>query len=319
MKLTGNRLFLVLIGLILLAALTISASLRAIAQAPAAAPPTNTGGSAGGQKDSAAALGKAILQQGILSVESRRSIAAEILVEADVFDKTMKGVGEYQEQQSERGPQLHLELKIEMPGRAANVWQICDGRYLWASECFGGGRTLSRIDVVRVFQILNERGEFPQPGIIDRWPGLGGLSKLLRSLAASFDFVVLDDIKLDAQVQSYRLVGQWRLDKLVQLVPEQKGAIESGKPPNLSKLPKHLPHSVMLYLGKDDLFPYRLEYRRQESGRSDTADRNLVVVKFHHVKVNVPIDPARFVFDPEKQEYSEQTDHFLDSLGIKKK
>ena len=96
-----------------------------------------------------------------------------------------------------------------------------------------------------------------------------------------------------------------------------------GKPLNLDKLPPHFPERVVLFLGKDDLFPYRVEYHRRVStglpGLASTEDRVVVGVDFYKVGLNVPIAPERFSFTPGKQEYTDQTKPLLDGLGVKQK
>ena len=70
-------------------------------------------------------------------------------------------------------------------------------------------------------------------------------------------------------------------------------------------LPRHVPHSAMVVLGQQDLFPYQFEYRRSKDAcRSrnamsviETADsRAMVTMELFEVQFGAVIDPIQFVF-----------------------
>ncbi len=263
------------------------------------------------------------LEDAILALESRFSISASIRHEADLFGKRVFGSGIYREQRSGPNPLLRLELKMQLGDRVSTMVQVCDGRYLWLYWKLLDEGTLSRIDVVRVGRAIEKSGDVPQPGRIDKWPGIGGLAKLLRSLNAAFSFESLKEGQLQTragQVPVWKLRGQWKPEKLVAVLPDQKEAIGQGKPPDLNRLPKHLPDHVVIFLGKQDLFPYRIEYRREQpkgAGQPDNPrSRPIVTMQLYEVNLNVPIDPTRFIYNPGNLKYSDRTQAFLEKLGL---
>ena len=91
----------------------------------------------------------------------------------------------------------------------------------------------------------------------------------------------------------------------------------------MQRLPEHLPDGVVLFLGREDLFPFRVEYRRRMPrsplGQGYEEDSAVVTMDLFEVSLNMPPDDLRFSFAPGNLEYSDQTDHFLERLGLKKK
>src|SRR5690606_4255055 len=117
--------------------------------------------------------------------------------------------------------------------------------------------------------------------------------------------------------------GTWRPEWLARLMPQQAEAIAAGQPPDLTMLPSHAPDQVFLYLGRDDLFPYRIEYRRQppadSSGlfsREAPQTNVLMALEFYEVHVNSAVDPLQFVYTPTTARFTDITDAYLASQGL---
>ena len=85
---------------------------------------------------------------------------------------------------------------------------------------------------------------------------------------------------------------------------------------------RHTPHYVLLFLGRDDLFPFRIEYRRRDpvpvAGLEGATDKTIASMDLFEVRLNVPVSPTRFYFNPGKLEYSDQTDRFLSATPPQK-
>ena len=287
-------------------------------EAPAATGPTGENQT---QHDasSPAKQPQGLLEEAILTLESRHSISARIRHRIELFGNQLVGSGIYLEERSGPYPLLRQELKIQLTDHVSTLLQVCDGRYLWTYRELLGERTLSQIDAVRVARAMERAGRMPQPGNIDGWPGLGGLPRLLRGLHRAFHFARVEQTRL-RQLPTWRFVGQWKADQLASILPKQKDAIEKGQPADLSRLPEHLPDHVILWLGKEDLFPYRIEYcRRVERSRAEgqVESRVLVAMELFEVNLNLPINPARFVYNPGDMKISDRTDAFLERLNLK--
>ena len=204
-----------------------------------------------------------ILQSAVRTLESHGSISATIHQHVDLFGKQLSGSGNYWEMRQPGVPLVRLELRIQIGDQISSLLQVCDGRTFWVYRNLSDKVTLGKIDAVRAMRGLQKAAEMPNRNLAVMLPGLGGLSKLLRGLDANFQFTSAQRGNLEkSTVEVWRLEGGWRPEQLVRLLPKQKDAIEHGKPVDLTKLAEQLPDRVVLYLRLQDLFPYRLEYRR---------------------------------------------------------
>jgi hypothetical protein len=247
----------------------------------------------------------------------------------DLFGRRLVGAGSYMEQRTAEGLRFRLELKIQLGDEVSTLLQVCDGRYVWRYVRLHDHGELTRWDVVRILQSLEEAGQLDRLQRIDDWPGLGGLSSLLRGLHAAFDFPTAEPVQLVGKVDGetvpspqlpvWRLFGQWKRQKLPQLLPDRREEIESGHPIDLSELPPPLPEAVAICLGRDDLFPYRVEYYRSDPearGQGRGALRPVVTVELFEVNLNVPVDANRFRYNPGNLDCVDQTRQFLRKLGL---
>ena len=72
------------------------------------------------------------------------------------------------------------------------------------------------------------------------------------------------------------VAGKWRREKLALILPDQSEAILAGQPVDFSRLPALLPTNVNMTLGRDEafpLFPYRIEFRRQNDAQAGRGRR----------------------------------------------
>ena len=273
----------------------------------------------------------AILDQAIFTLESRHSISADISHEVDLFGERLVGTGNYYEQRSGARPRVRMELTIPFGDRlggtpvpadqqTGTLVRVCDGRYLWTYRRMLDDGKLSRVDLDQVAKAIEESKQSPQVAGLDGLAGAGGLSRVLRGLQRSFNFRVLGETTL-LKTPVWSLRGEWRPERLIQLLPGQEEAIKQGRGVKLEKLPDHLPDHVILLLGKQDLFPHRFEYRRSRSTGQGEDDeiRPIVAMELLNVNINLPIDPSLFDYRPSGIADENETDAYLEALGIRKK
>jgi len=216
---------------------------------------------------------------------------------------------------------IRLELRIQVGDQQSSLLQVLSpptpaGHYLWTYRRLPDEERLSRVDLVRAAEALEKAQHAPGLGTEGILSGLGGLPRLLRGLEATFDFNSAEPGTF-GRLPVWRLQGRWKPDRLAKILPDQKAVIEAGEPPDLTRLPEHLPDRVVLMLGQDDLFPYRVEYRRgiPEKAGGQNDGRPLVTMELFDVKLDVPIDRARFVYNPGNTGFSDETESFISSLG----
>ena len=252
-----------------------------------------------------------LLDSAVRSVENRRFISARIKQQGELFGHQVTGEGRYYELRQGPIPRIHLELTTEVGSVSTSLMQVCTGTTFWTYRKLPDGESLSKVDAVRAITALEQAaGRLPCEAIASS-PGLGGLGRLMRGLNARFEFtsVVADQL---GGLPVWKLCGGWRPAELVRLLPKQKAALEKGRPPDLTALPAHLPDSVVLFLGQEDNFPFRIDYLRSVPR---SPPRCLMGLEFFELNFNGPIDSGQFLFTPSNLEIIDRTEEFVRSFG----
>ena len=262
-----------------------------------------------------------LVRQAISALEGHRSITARIRQKVNLFDQELFGAGYYMERRTGGKLQFRMELSIQADAdqEPSSLLKVFDGRYLWTYRNLGGSESLGRIDVEHVSQGLEESGKIVELVNLGKWPGLGGLPRLLRGLNLAFNFgtIEAEPVSLRNQMAGWKIVGLWKPDQLVKMAPNLKESIEAGNVIDADDLPAHLPNSVVLLLRQKDLFPYGVEFRRVHKGSpAANADYEGVTWELLQVELDGPTKPAWFIYNPGDLDYADQTREFLKSLGV---
>lgn len=257
---------------------------KAPAQATHAAEPTSD----------ASQQGPLLIRRAMTQLAQHRSVTAHLSEKIHLYGQEMTASGSYVQGPPERH-WLQMDLTLKVGPHDDFAQQRCDGTYLWLLRSIDGIPALSRIDVNRVLQTRKEKPQAVPPAL-----GLGGIADLLIALDRAFIFDSVREANLAREggaLAVYAVRGRWRPERLVQWLPEQKAAIDGGRPPDLSHLPEMLPDHVYVLLGRDNLFPYRIEYRREaRAKRAVAGDRCFVSFDFVDVVFNRPVDERQFRF-----------------------
>jgi hypothetical protein len=259
-----------------------------------------------------------LLRAAIQTLETRDSISAKVRQEVHLFGKRPVGSGAYLQQRTARGDLMRWEMVWQLGELSTSLVQVTDGEYLWIHSSLSDP-PLTRIDARRVAEKL---GDLRTPGIsVDMGGpvGMGGFVRLLRTLDEHFEFHAAQPGRWGRQKQPvWRLQGTWKPQRLAELLPGQREAALRGEPVDLAQLSEQLPAEVALLLGQEDLFPYRIEYRRKERHQApeEPAGRLMTAIDFYEVSINVPIDPARFRYHPGKMPWSDGTEAYIQSFGL---
>ena len=274
-----------------------------------------TASSVAGTSDSIS--GDALLRRVLAAADAHPSISAKVRQKVEFNGISLRGTGIYRQQGRGPGRLLRFDLELETTGgQPSTVQQICDGKNLWIFENVTDFKSLSKVDVSR---LRAARPKASTPTAATTWLGLGGLPALLTNLDAAFRFGPVAESRL-GDLPVWTLSGTWDKPKLLDLLPDQKVAIEAGQDVDLTKLPANLPDRVVLHVGCDDFFPYRLEYWRLErsskDGKVPDHDRMLVVMEFYEVQLGGAIDPREFVFRPSELQPVDRTQAFMEKLGL---
>jgi hypothetical protein len=261
---------------------------------------------------------ESLVDRVLVAVDTQDSIAAKVRHRVELMGRpALIGTGIYLQQGSGAQRMFRLELMLRTSLFASSVEHVCDGNQLWIFEELGGNKNLAVVDMSRLERARPKSHGPPQP------PGslltLAGLPKLLRGLQDAFVFSSVVESRLD-DLRVLSIAGGWHPARLTQMLPDQKPTIESGGGVDLSKLASNLPDRVVLHVGFDDLFPYRIEYWRSEPDvdHKDAAPRAklIVVMELYEVQLGAAIDPARFAFRPGNIVPQDRTKEFLERLGL---
>lgn len=294
-------------------------------QTPPPAAPTPGPAAASTAATSAAPAGPqgdVLLEHVIANLEAAPSISAKIRHRVELLGRPISGVGDYAQQG--RGPsrQFRLVLDLRTQLSATKIEHTCDGQQLWLLEEFDNKRSLSVVDVSRLQRATPKVGS-SSPSAPMWWLSLGGLPKLAGSLKDSFQFGEVVANRLD-DLAVWSVEGRWRPERLAQFLPEQGDAIRAGQGADLSQLTPNVPHKVVVHVGYDDLFPYRIEYWRTETDdKGATSEKLMLVMEWYEVRFAAPIEAARFAFQPpvkadrvEPLQPTDRTQDWLDRLGL---
>lgn len=257
-----------------------------------------------------------LLAEARARLAAHRSITAAIRQQVNLYRQQLVGSGTYLQAASET-PRLRFELTLRVDDQVASFQQVCDGQYLWIRRQtqLHGPPDLGRVDLARVLSAVEAPDGAPPAGgagAVGGMPpalGWGGLPQLLEALDRAFEFATVSDGQLRGR-GVHALRGQWTAEHLARWLPDQKARIEEGKPALLDKLPPALPDHVVVLLGRDDLFPYRIEYRRT-AGEAGETDQILVAIDLYDVRFDQPLDERLFEFEPGPMPWTDETDRYL--------
>lgn len=247
------------------------------------------------------------------------AVEARLRQRVELFGQTIVGRGVYLQKRTPRGVLLRLDLTMQVGGREVSLTQVCDGRFLWIRRDLDDANSLSRVDIQRVAEATRKAKAKPLSDSTTNWLVLGGLPRLLESLDEHFEFAPPRPAKMDKS-QVWILEGTWRAKRLAKLLPDQAKTILAGKPADLTQLAPQLPSHVVVVFGQADLMPYRIEYRRvshQASGAGAVSRASpLVVLDLLELRRRDDLEEDQFRYDPGEQEVADQTDLYLETLGL---
>jgi hypothetical protein len=250
------------------------------------------------------------------------SAAALVRYRIVMFDSELIGTGMYQQagQGSER--RYRLELKTQLGDKPTSLLHVCDGETLWTyrERPDGTPRThIERLDLRRVRAAQGEASQLATKAPLEEL-ATGGLAKLIEGLRSSFRPLSADAGYLDT-MPMWAIELEWKPTVLASLLSEKQGHAEARR----GDLSEHsqIPERIMVYLGHEDLFPRRIEFRRRAAEENNAVGAGqgrggefvpAVSVEFTDVRFNEPIDPRQFDYGPASA--VDVTEAFLRSRGL---
>lgn len=267
-----------------------------------------------------------LLRQAVAQLSATGSIEAKIRQRIDLFDRELIGSGSYAQQGAGVTTQMRLEMRMRAESAATELLQVCNGETLWTFNAADGQRTLRRVDVDRVLDALrgDSRGLRATTSIAAPSIGLGGMPWMLEGLRQNCRFEEVRSERL-GDVDVHAVYGTWRTEKVLSLLPEhEQKRIAAGGKLDVARLPPHLSDRVVIYLGRDDLFPYRFDYGRtqplteKQSAAGETpTTKTIMTLEFYEVRFGRPIPRERFYYKP-GQGAIDDTERYIARLKAEK-
>ena len=207
----------------------------------------------------------ALVARAAIAITQHAAVSAKIRQRINLFSQQLVGSGTYW-QGSWRQRLYRLELRIQVADQVSTLLQVSDGENLWIYRELFDSRLLERIDLAQIRDSSTGVAPDGSGSNVSAWLGSGGLPGLLGGLARSFHFSERKETTLGG-VATIQLTGEWKPKILAELLPSQQETIAAGKTVDLSKLADQLPDQVVLWLGRADLVPYRIDFRRRYPAR----------------------------------------------------
>jgi hypothetical protein len=245
------------------------------------------------------------------AVQAHPSIIAAVRLRGQISGSPLVGEGFYWQEGKQEGIRIRLELMVRAGAQASRMLQVHDGRYLHLETQLGEERHVQRIDLVQLRSAGGNSFVHPsQPVHLT----LGGLPGLLASLTETFQFGPADETMLEG-MRVFSLIGRLRSDAATGLSAQDgqntNAAVE------IDSLPEHVPHEVLVLLGRENLFPYVVAYRRGMRGRGGEGSRwgwhykPLLRIELLDVRLGARIDPRRFRYQPGDAEVEDLTQRYF--------
>jgi hypothetical protein len=253
-----------------------------------------------------------LIDEAAAKIAKLRSVSATLLETVDMLNQQIKIKGTY----------------LKAPDTNGTTLQVCDGETLWDYQAI-----LDAPQAYRKFSVkpVMERLNSPEldPKIKEQamnQMGLAGPESLLVGLRRDFRFEEKEDATLDGK-PVWILHGSWR--------SRQGLTGPDGRPvQQIGMLPPYIPSNILLYLGKEDGWPYKLSlwgkqptivYDTRKKGPDgryigskssiETVAPTKIVLEYSDVKLNVAIPVNEFVFQaPSSASVEDNTEMWVRGL-----
>ncbi len=279
------------------------------------------------------ARGDQLIDLAIEQFEQVRTIDANVRLKVSLFSNDYIGNGVYLEKRnaesgrntdSEFVKRLFLLLLKFQPSsttfagaESSTLKVVCDGKNVWKYSQIEGKKQLQRVEVDKLLEAITKSGHLRDMGDLCKLPSLGSLEGTLVELADHYSFAggTVENVKIgNPSFEVWKLTASMKKEKL-----EKTLTALGDKNLDLEKEGTQLPTTVVLYLGKDDFFPYRIDYF---NGPTERIDWSNPYIQQEYLKVAIndgDISYERFEFRPSGESVTLEergTENYIEKLGL---
>ena len=246
-----------------------------------------------------------------------------IKLEGHLFDQNTVATGQYF-QMGQGTHRSRLDLAFQAGEEVANSFQLCDGRFVYRLQTFGGQQRFEFVDLNRFSQQTNTNATFSP----SNWIATGGLASLLEQFNQSFNFGAPKQVVTDSQANLTVIRGCWNETALRHTLGQQVGAVFGDLPKIRSRnaipwnnIPQQLPHGIEVVFGNDGAlgeFPREIRYLKFESDPDGGAMRlaPMMTLRFSHPEQTDQLTENMFVIRSSDIESVDTTDQYLAQVKL---
>ncbi len=118
------------------------------------------------------------------------------------------------------------------------------------------------------------------------------------------------------------LAGRWNPERLAAHLPDHTELFDAQGQVRVEQLPSQLPDRVLVLLGREDWFPYQIDFRRGEADQAWNDDpqkwtkssRSMVTMEMFEVQFGAKLNPLLFVYEPGDADPDDRTDEYVSRL-----
>jgi len=204
-----------------------------------------------------------LIDEAIKKIAAIESVSADLVQNVKMLGQNFQIQGRYLKAP---GSRVYLKLTVSgLPGSSGTMLQVCDGEVLWDYQQVLESQTYRKLSVKPILERLGSP-EIDAALREQMLTGLGfaGPETLLVGLRKTIKFDQKpEEAELDGK-PVHILRGNWRSREGL-VGPDQRPLPPTGM------LPPYIPSLAILYIGKEDGWPYKLDLQgRQVSALVDT-------------------------------------------------
>ncbi|MEX1042621.1 MAG: hypothetical protein WDZ51_18450 [Pirellulaceae bacterium] len=275
-----------------------------------------------------------LLEQVVQQLEERQSVSAEIRFQTTMLGQLVTGKGGYQ--QLGAGAARMYRLWLDGSEEGSPMWMsqsVSDqGQFLWSQSELPLGKVFQVVDLDKVRHAIRQTASTgsagTRPGNTGQGSGglmptpLGALSEVIENLCGQFEFAPVEELAL-ADNRFWVVRGQLSTERLKKLLPEEVDSIDAGSFDRWHLLPENQPHTLILLIGAESLFPHRLMLQRYGQEKHEgttrvTPPRSFMLVDLHDVQLDGSIDPRHFEPLADRKDALDVTQKYLERYAVAK-
>ncbi len=227
-------------------------------QTPASAPVPAAGSVEAAQAAKAAAAAEAekptesdlFVDAAIKAISALKTISADVRQSVDMLDQRFAVKGQYRKGLDHR---VYLKLEVvDLPDVIGLMLQVCDGKFLWDARHVLDSKDYRRIEVGPVFEKLKsgDVDDAMREQVLTSL-GFAGPDEMLKGLRTRVRFNQPKTLETINGKEYWVLRGEWK---------SREGLTGPNQAPIplTAPLPAYVPSLVVVTLGKQDNWPYKI-------------------------------------------------------------